>query len=195
MSPTSVRGVGPLRSRPKVDELHRRVGGLEAEAGPLPLALLSDPKSLVGPALGRAVHRRPTVRGRGDLAQILPGQVAGEHGTALPKGRERSLVVVVPFALEVGRVGTAHVGPLVPIDSEPAQLVEIAVYRLRDGAGSVQVLDPEDELPVQAPRPPPGDQGGAGVPQVEPAGGARCEAASVGHGLRGRAGCRCRPST
>src|SRR5699024_6196996 len=55
------------------------------------------------------------------------------------------LVMVLPFALHVGRVRATDIRSLVPLQPEPAQAVHQVLGRAFDEALAVGVLDTEDE--------------------------------------------------
>jgi len=64
------------------------------------------------------------------------------------------------------------VGPLVPVESEPAHPVQDGVHRLLGRAGHIRILDAENEFPPLLPGEKPVEQGGAGASHMEVAGGA-----------------------
>ena len=103
----------------------------------------------------------------------------GEAGPA--QAIERRPVAIAPLRLPVGAEGAAEVGPLVPGEPEPAQLLEDADLQAGPDAGWIEVLDAHHQRPPGGPGRQPGQQRGAGVAEVEGAGGARGEAAAVAH--------------
>jgi hypothetical protein len=116
-------------------------------------------------------------RSRRDSQSSARATGGGERG-------ERLRVVRAALALAVGAVGTADVGALVPVEAEPAELVEVAV----DGAGTVRGPSRSSTRSTKRaalrPRAGPGQQRGAGVAEVERAGG-RGREAPADRALRG----------
>jgi hypothetical protein len=81
-------------------------------------------------------------------------------------------VEVKPFGLAIRPVQAADVGPLVPVEAEPPQILENAGFRLARRALGVGVLDAENERAVLAVRKQPVEQRRARVAHMEVAGGA-----------------------
>ena len=71
----------------------------------------------------------------------------------------------------------ADVRSLVPVEAEPAQVVELPRLGAGDDARPVEVLDPQDEPAARRARRQPGDERRGRRAQVEVAGGRRREAA------------------
>src|SRR5690606_37339626 len=87
----------------------------------------------------------PLQHGLAALGQLLGGAVA-EVGPA----RLQELLGVLPVDLQplrlpVRPIGAAHLGPLVPVEAQPAQAVENGCEGLLGGALGVGVLNAEDE--------------------------------------------------
>ncbi len=80
-----------------------------------------------------------------------------------------------PLRLAIGTVRPADVGPLVPVEPEPAQVFEDARLGLARRPLGVGVLDAEQERPVLAVRQQPIEERRAGVPDVQLTGGAGSE--------------------
>ena len=76
-----------------------------------------------------------------------------------------------PLGLAIRPVRPADVGPFVPVEAEPAQILEDARLRLARRALGVGVLDAQDERAVLAVREQPVEQRGARVADVQVAGG------------------------
>ena len=81
-----------------------------------------------------------------------------------------------PLGLPVRPARTADVGPLVPVEAEPAQIAQDRRLGLARRALDVGVLDAQDERAARAARQQPVEQRRARVADVELAGGAGCEA-------------------
>jgi hypothetical protein len=94
---------------------------------------------------------------------------------------ERRGVVPSPLRLPVGPVGATQVGPLVPVEPEPAQLVQDP--RLHAGAHprAVQVLHAHQPGAAAGAGVQPGEQRRPGVAEVERTGRTWGEAAAGGH--------------
>ena len=80
--------------------------------------------------------------------QPLGGAVAEVRVAAVEQPLGRGAVTVEPPGLEVRRVRTADVGPLVPLEPQPAQAVEDAAHHLGGRSLEVGVLDAEHERPA-----------------------------------------------
>src|SRR5215213_1161002 len=65
---------------------------------------------------------------------------------------------------------------LVPVESEPAQVLEDAVDELRTGAGLVEILDAHAELAAAVPRPMMADRRTVGMAEMQPPRRGRCKA-------------------
>ena len=83
--------------------------------------------------------------------------------------------------LEVRRVRPLHLGPLVPIEPEPAKAVEDRLQGLLEVALPVGVVDAQDELPAVPPREQPVEQGGPHAADVQVAGRAGREPRADAH--------------
>jgi hypothetical protein len=67
-------------------------------------------------------------------------------------------VGLVTLRLEVRRVRPTDLGPLVPIEAQPAEPVEDRLQGLRDIALLVRIVDPQQELPAALARKQPVEQ-------------------------------------
>ena len=72
-----------------------------------------------------------------------------------------------PLRLAVGSELATAVGAFVPVDAEPAQVLENALGRGDGGARLVGVLEPKHERPALAAREEPVEQRGPGVTDVK----------------------------
>ena len=95
---------------------------------------------------------------------------------------DRSIVQVAPTALTVRPVRPINVQPLVPIEAQPAHVVQNALLAALDVARGVRVLDPENEDAVVVAREQPIERRGSDISEVQAAGWARGEARAYGHG-------------
>ena len=80
--------------------------------------------------------------------------------------------------------------PLVPVDAEPG---EVLLDQGREGLGralGIGIVEAQDQPAAMVPGEEPVDEGGPGIAEVEPAGGARGEAENGGHGTARQAGRR-----
>src|SRR5262249_25866093 len=80
-----------------------------------------------------------------------------------------------------GKVVGLHDGAAVPVEAEPAESVDAGLDRAGLDAGSVQVLDAEDDPPSVPAGRGPVDQEGSGVAEVQGAGGGGGESCGVAH--------------
>ena len=85
-------------------------------------------------------------------------------------------IAVQPLRLVVRGERPAHVRPLVPVDSQPAQPVEDRLQRLLDVPLLIGVVDPQDELPAVLPGQQPIEQRGPHAADVQVSGRAGGEA-------------------
>ena len=137
-------------------------------------------------AAGAGVARRPAGREHRAAigfellrrAEAVVGVPAGEQLVRV-RGVE-----VQPLGLAVRAAGAADVGPLVPVEAEPAQVLEDALLGLLGRSLGVGVLDAEDEGAVVAAREQPVEERGARVADVQLAGGAGRESDSHLYRLR-----------
>jgi hypothetical protein len=81
----------------------------------------------------------------------------------------QALQLLERAAVDVEMIGLAPDGA-VPLDADPAQVLEDALLELRPAALPVDVLDPEQEPAARHPRRLVGEQRGIGVAQVQVAG-------------------------
>ena len=90
-----------------------------------------------------AVEKRALVLlGGGALGLDLLGRrVVAIRMARCEQTRDGGPVRLVPLRLEVRGMRSAHLGPLVPIDAEPAETIEDGLQRLRDVALLVGVVD------------------------------------------------------
>src|SRR5262249_36778287 len=94
------------------------------------------------------------------------------------QGFERRLVARRALRLPVRSGRAADVGALVPVEAEPAEIVELARLRARHGPRPVEVLDAEYEGVPGGARRPPRAQGGGRRAEMEIAGGRGSEASA-----------------
>ena len=123
-------------------------------------------------AAGAVVHRR-TAGGEIRAAIVLELLRRAEAVVGLAAGEQLvgvRGVEVQPLRLAVGAGRAADVGPLVPLEAEPAQVLQDAVLGLFRRSLGVGVFDAEDERAVVAAREQPVEQRRAGVADVQRAG-------------------------
>src|SRR3954466_6403362 len=150
-----------------------------AEADHAALARLDPPARVLGRerAAGAAILRRTS--GREILAAIVleflrraeavVGVAAGEQLVGVRQ------IKSLPLRLAIGAAAAADVGAFVPLEAEPAQVVEDALFRLLGRALDVGVFDAQDERAVVPAREQPVEERGAGVADVQLPGGTRGE--------------------
>ena len=118
------------------------------------------PTPLLLPQLGQALRAAVAVVGMAgfdELASVL-------------------LVDVQPLGLEVGAVVAPHLGPLVPLQAQPAQALHDVVQGILAIAGAVRVLDAQDEDAVVVAGEEPVEESRPGSPHMEITRGAGGEA-------------------
>src|SRR5581483_11477077 len=115
-------------------------------------------------------------RHRGDLDARAVAVI--EHVLRREAG-ERILVACAPLRLTIRRRRPADVGPLVPVEPEPAEVVELSPLRAGDHARPVDVLDAQDESSARAARGEPRDERRRDRAEMEVAGRRRGEATAV----------------
>ena len=87
-------------------------------------------------------------------------------------------VQVQPFRLPIGAVHPAHVGPLFPIETEPAQVLENPDLGFLGRSLDIGILDAQDERTVLAVREQPVEECRARVTHMKVAGGTWSESNS-----------------
>src|SRR6185295_2759330 len=139
----------------------------------------------VGREVFRAQARRigrqalPAVRGERQARQVGARDPAGEETPGRGEVFERLFVERGAARLLVGSEWAAdRVGPLVPIEAEPAEVLFGRRGHAGHGARRIEVLEPPDEGPVAAADRKPGREGGPRVAEMEEPGGGRREAAA-----------------
>src|SRR5262249_25935031 len=88
------------------------------------------------------------------------------------------LIQVQPLRLAIRPMSAARVGPLIPVEAEPAKVLENRLLRFARGALGVGVLDAQDEGSALAARQQPVEERRARVADVEPARRAGCKSDS-----------------
>jgi hypothetical protein len=119
---------------------------------------------------------------------LLGGGEVAVHEPLLEQALKDLVVGRAALALEVGLVGTAHIGALVPVEAQPLQTLEDRVEGLLGVALGVGVLDPQEELALAPACEGPVEEGRAAQAEVDGAGRARGDADADGHGRRGAGG-------
>ena len=163
-------------------------------AGPLARHLQPDdggaPLALVPRRAGVGLrHPAPAV----DEPPLLPprrlalgGRLFGRRVVAVREPPVEQLghrgpVACGPLRLVVRRVRAAHLGPLVPVDAQPAEAVQNRPQRRLDVALAVGVVDAQDELPPVPAREQPVEQRRADPADVQVAGRAGSESRANRH--------------
>ena len=98
----------------------------------------------------------------------------------LAKRLERLLVVPGPLGLDVGAVRPSDIGALVPVEAEPAEVLEHGGDEIEAEAEGVEVIVAEEECATGGAGAFGGEPKCARVAEVEMARGRRGEAAEVG---------------
>jgi len=119
------------------------------------------------------------VRRAGDGQQLGAAAIARVEQTLLLKPPQGLLVSFKPERLDIGPVGTADVRPLVPVDAEPAEILQEQPVIVRLATRPVDIFDAENELSAPASRVEPGEESGSGVADVHLAGRRRRETSAV----------------
>lgn len=165
-----LEGTGPLKD---VDEPHHAFRHAEAEGAPgrgvrhrasAAGARVSRPFLVVG------------VRSAGGGHDLASGAVTAVEMTVAGKSIQRPGVEILAFGLSVGGCGAVDVRPLVPVEAEPSEVVELGPAEVVAHASNVEIFDPQNETPAGGAHLKPGEQRSAGVADVQVSGGARSEA-------------------
>ncbi len=82
---------------------------------------------------------------------------------------ERCFVERRSLRLNVRRPWPSDIGPLIPLEAQPAQVEQRPFPGLVTSPRGIEVLDSKDHAPAGMPRGQPGDQKGPGVTEVETA--------------------------
>ena len=155
---------------------HHRLAALREERGALGIGQL--PVEVVvsqfGVAARRDVARLNLFRGREGVVGLARFEQLGHHVA----------VDLLALRLPVGAVGPADLGPLVPVEAEPAQRVEQRQIAFLAVAFGVGVLDAKDEGATGVPGIGPVEQRGADHADVRGARGRRAETDPDVSGLR-----------
>src|ERR1035438_6448510 len=148
-----------------------------------------DRRAGIGAECGRIdgfVVGAALVGGAGGLDDVAPRPRARVDEAGPAEALQGGAVQGPPPALVVGRVGTSHVGALVPREPQPAQVGEHGLREIHPVALRVQIVAAQDEGAARIPGAPGRDPERAGVPEVEVAGRGGGEAAPVwGGGAQG----------
>jgi hypothetical protein len=123
------------------------------------------------------------------VEDIAAGAGAGVDEVELLELVEGLLVEVEALALVVAGVGAADVGAFLPLEAEPFEVFEHGFDELGLAALVVEVFVTEEESAVVLLAALLCDPEGAGVTEVEVAGGGGCDASAVGMGWVGYHGC------
>ena len=159
--------------------------GAAAEVGKPDLLTIRDPESpgnlpfalggsrsvarAAGPGVRRLLVTRVGGRDRG--SDVLARAGAGVEGPCLEKPLEGFAVEGNPLALDVGAVGAANVGPFLPVESEPSEVLAGRPAELVPAARPIEILDPHHESGRSGTRSRHGER--PGMPHVQEAGGRR----------------------
>src|SRR4029077_17315553 len=98
-----------------------------------------------------AAPRDPRPRAFTDIEQVSSGEVV-----------ERRLVARSALRLPVGTVRSTDVGTFVPVETQPAEVAELARLCARDDSGRIEVLDAQDQAVARSASRQPRDQRGGG---------------------------------
>ena len=150
---------------------------LQAHDGGPPLGLERGRlrRRLGHPAPAVDETRLVALRGLALGLNLVRGRVVAVGVPARDEPLDRFPVLRLAARLEVRRMRSLHLGPLVPVEPQPAKAVEDRLQGLLDVALPVRVVDAQDELAAVPPREQPVEQGGAHAADVQVTGRAGCE--------------------
>lgn len=117
------------------------------------------------------------VRGAGGEREFAPRACAGVNETGLPQFAPGRQVKRMALALRIRRMGSANIRPLLPADSEPAQVFQHCGIELVAGPLPVEIVVAKDERSRTGASG--GNQERSSVSQVQQTGGRRRQAAPV----------------
>ena len=170
--PGKLQGIRALKSVNKMHLPVRHPGPEGRRPVFRPLPLLPGAESAAGPGIdGRAVGGM----GRRGGVQIRPGAEAGIDQALLPQDFQILLIKRPSIALIIAL--PAFAAALVPVQTQPAQVILYSVGVLPASAGRVQILMAQDDPASGGTGREPGQQTGKGVAQVHPAAGAGSKSA------------------
>ena len=113
------------------------------------------------------------LRRAGRLGDIRSAAEARIGSTRRTKRVERFIVQRRPIRLLVGLVRTAQIGTLVPVETEPGEILEDRVVEPFPHSGPIEVFHAHDERAFPGPDGQPCDQRRGRIAEVEVSGGAR----------------------
>ena len=170
--PAAGEQVFPVLPHAQVVEGHFLIGNLHPPGGGLGAALFGNLGGGQIPA-GAGIHHVP-VRGVGRAGgmELGPGAKAGIHQPHLLQ-----LVITLQidggaFALIIGAVGATVRAALIPHQAQPPEILLQLVGIDPGAAGSVQILNPQDNPPALALGGQPGQQAAGQISQMQPPAGA-----------------------
>lgn len=117
------------------------------------------------------------VGGGGGAGDVGAGAGAGVDELEVAEAGESGVVEVEALRLGVRGLGTADVGAFVPVEAEPAEVGDGEFGHAGADTGAVEVFGAEDDAAPCPAGKQPGEEEGAGVAEVEAAGGRWSEAA------------------
>ena len=133
-------------------------------------------------ALLEQISRSLEVLGRrAQLSQFFGTGVIAIGMTAGQQHCRRFFVTITSLGLKIGTVGTADLGTLVPIHSQPAKSVQDGLNRFVHVSLSVGVIDAKDEMAARLSGQEPIEQSRADAADVQVTGGAGSESGTNGH--------------
>ena len=110
---------------------------------------------------------------------VSPAAVAGIHGACCDQAVKVLPVDAAPPALHVRSVGTADIGPFVPVQSQPAEIVDDGLGATGPVARAIQVVHAQYEWRGRRSGAEPCQQRRAKVAEMEGTGGAWREAPTI----------------
>jgi len=119
------------------------------------------------------------VRGGRGAGEVFARAGAGINDAGDAKLREGVEVKRAAFALGIGAEGAAAVGAFLPVKAEPMEVFEHRGNEFGPGTGGVEVFVTENEGSAIGGGALLGDPKGAGMAEVQQAGGRGCEAPAV----------------
>ncbi len=126
-------------------------GSVEAVEGESDSATLRFESRVCGESAGAGVGelggalREAEVGGGLMVFQVCAATKAAVGVTATREGLEQAVVAVEALRLSVGGVGAAEVGAFIPVEAEPGEVGQQRGLVFGAAAGTVDVLDPQDE--------------------------------------------------
>src|SRR6185312_15681718 len=103
----------------------------------------------------------------GNARNLRTRTVTGIYQIGIDQALQMEGIALLPLALHIGSIWSASTRPLIPIQSQPAQIVEHALHGSRSHTRSIQVFDSHHELTTSTTSKKPGQQSRTQIAQMQ----------------------------